>query len=89
MGIVGAEAAGTVPDTVLAIEMAAHEDAQAGAGAPARLLVDLPAHALEGQVLSGAPVRSSSGQRMWVRSTRPRGTNAEAGSAGGWAKRAA
>src|SRR5437660_10197995 len=47
-GIVVAEAAGAVPDAVEAIEMAAHEDAQPRAGAPARLLVNLQPDALEG-----------------------------------------
>ena len=47
-GIVVPEAAGAVPDAVLAIEMAAHEDAEPGAGAPAGLFVKLQPDALEG-----------------------------------------
>src|SRR5207247_3732669 len=42
------EAAGAEPDAVEAIEMAAHEDAESGAGATARLLVNLQPDALEG-----------------------------------------
>ena len=47
-GIVVAEAPGAEPDAVEAIEMAAYEDAEPGAGAAARLLVNLQPDALEG-----------------------------------------
>ena len=43
-----------------AVEMAADEHAQPLAGAAARLLVDLQAHAVSETVLSGATVRVSS-----------------------------
>src|SRR5205814_1550260 len=47
-GVIVPEAPPAVPDAVPAVEMAADEHAQALAGAAARLLVDLQAHALEG-----------------------------------------
>jgi len=43
--VVATQAAGAMPDGMLAVEMAAHEDAQAGTGAAARLLGDLERHA--------------------------------------------
>src|SRR6185503_1851212 len=46
--IVAPEAAGTIPDRVGAVEMAADEHPQARAGAPAGLLGELEAEALEG-----------------------------------------
>jgi len=70
------------------IEVAAHEDAQPRAGAPARLLVDLQPDALEGDGVvlpdgAGVLVTEDVGKV-----DPPEGTNAAAGSAGGWAKRA-
>ena len=47
-GVVVAEAARAEPHAVETIEVAAHEDAQPGTGAAARLLVDLQLDALEG-----------------------------------------
>src|SRR2546428_3979349 len=43
--VVATQAAGAMPDGMLAVEMAAHEDAQAGTGAAARPLGDLERHA--------------------------------------------
>jgi hypothetical protein len=64
-GIVVPEAARAKPHAVQAIERAAHEDAQPGAGAPARLLVNLQPDALEGDGVvlpHGTPGRSCSGR---------------------------
>src|SRR5438034_968206 len=44
--VVAAEAAGAIPERVVAVEVTPHEDAQAGAGAPPGLLGDLPRHAI-------------------------------------------
>src|SRR5438552_16285468 len=44
--VVAAEAAGAIPERVMAVEVTPHEDAQAGAGAPPGLLGDLPRHAI-------------------------------------------
>ena len=65
-GIVVAEAARAEPDAVEAIEMAAHEDAQPRAGAPARLLVNLQPDALEGDGLTRARQRFSSARPLGV-----------------------
>src|SRR6266545_8308413 len=46
-GIVVAQALGAAPDRVVAVEMPADGDAEAGTGPPARLLGQLEGHALE------------------------------------------
>src|SRR5213594_2733546 len=80
-GVITTEAAAAIPDGVLAVEMAADQDPQPGARAAARLFGELQRSAVT--TLSRPTVRSSSTQRIWSRSTRPTGTKAEAGSAGG------
>ena len=47
VAIVVAQALGAPPDRVAAVDVAAHGDAQAGTGPPARLLGELEGHALE------------------------------------------
>src|SRR2546421_7967217 len=45
VGVIAGQAAGAIPDRMTAVEMAADEDVQAGAGAPAGLFAELQGHA--------------------------------------------
>src|SRR5258707_3739500 len=56
LAVVAPEAAGAVPDRVVAGEMPADEDAEAGAGAAARLFGQLEGHAIGGdQIVADHP----------------------------------
>src|SRR5258708_21743251 len=55
LAVVAPEAAGAVPDRVVAGEMPADEDAKAGAGAAARLFGQLEGHAIGGDDIVAAP----------------------------------
>src|SRR5258708_13222154 len=55
LAVVAPEAAGAVPDRVVAGEMPADEDAEAGAGAAARLFGQLEGHAIGGGAIFPAP----------------------------------
>jgi len=61
---------------MLPIEVATHEHPEAGTGAAAALFVELEHDALEGDGVVAATTRSSSWQRICVRSWRRMGTNA-------------
>src|SRR5258708_10867803 len=54
LAVVAPEAAGAVPDRVVAGEMPADEDAEAGAGAAARLFGQLEGHAIGGDDIVAA-----------------------------------
>src|SRR5260370_15987934 len=54
LAVVAPEAAGAVPDRVVAGEMPADEDAKAGAGAAARLFGQLEGHAIGGDDIVAA-----------------------------------
>src|SRR5713226_7486490 len=81
--VIATETPRAVPDRERTVDVAAHGDAQPGAGPPARLLGDLQRQLGEGDTSSWPTVRSSCSQRIVSRSTPWSGTKALVGSAGG------
>ena len=84
MPVVAAEAAGAVPDGVVAIEMAPDEYTKACTGAPPALLAELQGHLVRGDdVVATDDALVFHTHRICSRSTAPIRTKAERRSRGG------